>query len=166
MTTTTRHNDHVGPPPPQPARHPYTGADEEGGRPMTRPREALARADRIQIALLAGLFALLAAILGAGAVAYTSLSGQLLAIDHNTHEEIVRLGTEVRGEIAGLRMEMRGEIAGLRTEMRGEIAGLRTEMQRLADRVARIETRVALIETRVARIETMIEIHHGALPGS
>ena len=155
MTTTTRHNDHVGPPPPQPARHPYTGADEEGGRPMTRPREALARADRIQIALLAGLFALLAAILGAGAVAYTSLSGQLLAIDHNTHEEIVRLGTEVRGEIAGLR-----------TEMRGEIAGLRTEMQRLADRVARIETRVALIETRVARIETMIEVQPGALPGS
>ena len=155
MTTTTRHSDHVGPPPPQPARHPYTGADEEGGRPMTRPREALARADRIQIALLAGLFALLAAILGAGAVAYTSLSGQLLAIDHNTHEEIVRLGTEVRGEIAGLR-----------TEMRGEIAGLRTEMQRLADRVARIETRVALIETRVARIETMIEVQPGALPGS
>ncbi len=159
MTTTTRHNDHVGPPPPQPARHPYTGADEEGGRPMTRPREALARADRIQIALLAGLFALLAAILGAGAVAYTSLSSQLLAIDHNTHDEIVRLGTEVRGEIAGLRMEMRGEIAGLRTEMReeitgvrGEIAGLRTEMQRLTD--------------RVARIETMIELHHGALPGS
>ncbi len=155
MTTTTRHSDHVGPPPPQPARHPYTGADEERGRPMTRPREALARADRIQIALLAGLFALLAAILGAGAVAYTSLSGQLLAIDHNTHEEIVRLGTEVRGEIAGLR-----------TEMRGEIAGLRTEMQRLADRVARIETRVALIETRVARIETMIEVQPGALPGS
>ena len=159
MTTTTRHNDHVGPQPPQPARHPYTGADEEGGRPMTRPREALARADRIQIALLAGLFALLAAILGAGAVAYTSLSSQLLAIDHNTHDEIVRLGTEVRGEIAGLRMEMRGEIAGLRTEMReeitgvrGEIAGLRTEMQRLTD--------------RVARIETMIELHHGALPGS
>ena len=144
MTTTTRHSDHVGPPPPQPARHPYTGADEERGRPMTRPREALARADRIQIALLAGLFALLAAILGAGAVAYTSLSGQLLAIDHNTHEEIVRLGTEVRGEIAGLR----------------------TEMQRLADRVARIETRVALIETRVARIETMIEVQPGALPGS
>ena len=137
MTTTTRHSDHVGPPPPQPARHPYTGADEEGGRPMTRPREALARADRIQIALLAGLFALLAAILGAGAVAYASLSGQLLAIQQSTHEEIVGLGTEVRGEIAGLR----------------------TEMQRLTDRVARIET-------RVARIETMIEIHHGALPGS
>ena len=142
MTETTRHGIHVGARPPEASRQPYTGADEERGRPMTRTpvetsaaggvraREALARADRIQIALLAGLFALLSAMLGAGALGYTALSGQLLAIQQNTHEEI----------------------AGLRVEMHEEFRGLRADMQQLSE--------------RMARIETMIEFHHGPLPGS
>ena len=147
MIKTTTHSDHVGGQPRQPSRHPYTGPDEERGRPMTRHPEALARADRIQIALLAGLFALLAAILGAGALAYTSLSGQLLAIQQHTHEEL----TEVREELGELRTEVREEIAELRTEVREELAELRAGMQRLSD--------------RVARIEALIEARPGALPG-
>lgn len=138
MTETTTHGAYGGARSPQPSPQPYTATDEERGGPMTRSpavtsavsgirsREALARADRIQIALLAGLFALLAAILGAGALAYTSLSGQLLAVQQNVHEEI-----------AGLRTE-------LQTEMRGEFRSLREEMQALSDRVARIETMIGI----------------------
>ena len=163
MTETTTHGAYGGAQSPQPSRQPYTGADDERGRSMTRTpaeiaaasgvrsREPLARADRIQIALLAGLFALMAAMLGAGALGYTALSGQLLAIQQNMHEEIAGLRTEMHGETAGLRTEMREEIAGLRTEMRDGFRELRAEMQHLSE--------------RVARIETLIEIHHGPLPG-
>ena len=127
-----------------------------------RSREPLARADRIQIALLAGLFALMAAMLGAGALGYTALSGQLLAIQQSMHEEIAGLRTEMHGETAGLRTGMREEIAGLRTEMREEIAGLRTDMR---DGFRELRVEMQHLSERVARIETLIEIHHGPLPG-
>ena len=108
MTKTTTHGAYGGAQSPQPSRQSYTGVDDERGRPMTRTpagtsaasgvrsREPLARADRIQIALLAGLFALVAAMMGAGALGYTALSGQLLAIQQNMHEEIGGLRTDVQ----------------------------------------------------------------------
>ena len=79
-------------------------------------------------------------MMGAGALGYTALSGQLLAIQQKMHEEI-----------AGLLAEMRGENAGLRTEMRDGCRELRAEMQHLSE--------------RVARIETLIESRQGSLPG-
>ena len=58
-----------------------TGMEAEGLPGSARPpREPLARADRIQIAMLAGLFAMLAAMLAAGAVGFTTLSGQILGL--------------------------------------------------------------------------------------
>ena len=62
----------------------------------SRSRESLARADRIQIALLAGLFALLPAMLGAGALAYTALSGQLLEFQQSVHQEMSGLRSEMQ----------------------------------------------------------------------
>ena len=103
-------------------------------------REPLARADRIQIAMLAGLFAMLAAVLGAGAVGFTTLNGQLLGLQ----KQVGDLRTEVHEEVGGLRTEMHKEIGGLRTEMHKEIGGLRTEIQKeireLSDRLTRVET--------------------------
>ncbi len=107
MTETTA-RAHLGAPSPQPPPRPYTepdGGDERSmGRAPVEPsagtgvrsRESLARADRIQIALLAGLFALLAAMLGAGALAYTSLSGQLLQFQQSVHGEISGLRSEIQ----------------------------------------------------------------------
>ena len=108
MNETTTHGSHLGAPSSQPPRRPYTEPDGGNERLMrrtptersaasgVRSREALARADRIQIALLAGLFALLSVMLAAGALGYTALSGQLLAIQQNTHEEFRGLRADMQ----------------------------------------------------------------------
>ena len=150
----------------------YTPGESEPGRAMTsveagrlagRPaasREPLGRAERLHLAVLAGVFALLAAVLSAGAIAFTSLSGQILGLQEQMgglraemREEIGDLRAEMHEEIGGLRAEMRGEIGSLRAEMRGEIGGLRAEMREeigeLSERMTRIET---LIETHLVRV--------------
>ena len=87
-----------------------TGMEPEGHPGSALPRrEPLARADRIQIAMLAGLFAMLAAMLGAGAVGFTTLSGQILGLQ----KQVGDLRTEVHEEIGGLRIEMQKEIGDL-----------------------------------------------------
>ena len=72
-----------------------------------------------------------AAMLGAGALGFTAISGQLL---------------DMQKQIGGLRTDMQTEIGGVQTE----IGNLRTDMQKqigeLSERMARVET---LIETRL-----------------
>ena len=124
----------------------------EAGRLTGRPavaREPLGRVERLQLAVLAGMFVLLAAMLSAGAIAFTSLSGQILGLQEQIggiHEEIGGLRAEMHEEIGGLRAEMHGEIGGLRAEMREEFAGLREEIGELSERMTRIET---LLETHL-----------------
>ena len=132
----------------------YTpGASEQGramksaeaGRLAGRPavaREPLGRVERLQLAVLAGVFVLLAAMLSAGAIAFTNLSGQILGLQ----EQMGNFRAEVHEEIGGLRAEVHGEIGGLRAEMREEVAGLREEIGELSERMTRIET---LLETHL-----------------
>ena len=122
------------------------GAEPVAGR-NGRTREPLTRTERLLITMFVAMFA---AQIGAGAVAFAAISGQLVDMQQQMHEEIAGLRSEVREEIAGLRSEMRGEIAGLRSEMRGEIAEVREEIGKLTE--------------RVTRIETFLQIHHGPLP--
>ena len=59
----------------------------EAGRLAGRPAafgEPFGRAERLHLAVLAGLFFLLAAMLSAGAIAFTSLSGQILGLQTGT----------------------------------------------------------------------------------
>ena len=110
----------------------------EAGRLAGRPaasREPFGRVERVQLTVLAGMFVLVAAVLSAGAIAFTNLSGQILG-----------LRTEMREEIGGLRTEMREEIGGLRAEMREEIGELSDRMGQLSERMTRVET---LIETHL-----------------
>ena len=121
----------------------YTPGASEQGRAMTsaeagrltrRPaasREPLGRVERLQLAVLAGVFVLLAAMLSAGAIAFTNLSGQILGLQE-------QIGG-IHEEIGGLRAEMHEEIGGLRAEMREEIG-------ELSERMTRIET---LLETHL-----------------
>ena len=119
-----------------------TGMEPEGHPGSARPpREPLARADRIQIAMLAGLFAMLAAMLGAGAVGFTTLSGQILGLQ----KQVGDLRTEVHEEIGGLRTEMQKGIGGLRIEMQKEIGDL-------SGRITRVET---LIQTHLVPRSTI-----------
>ena len=130
-----------------------TGMEAEGRPGSARPpREPLARADRIQIAMLAGLFAMLAAVLGAGAVGFTTLSGQLLGLQ----KQVGDLRTEVHAEVGGLRTEMHKEIGGLRTEIHKEIGGLRVEMQQ---EIGKLSDRMTRVEERITSVETLIRTH-------
>ena len=128
--------------PEEPGRSYTPGASEqdramtskEAGRLAGRPtasREPLGRAERLQLTVLAGFFVLLAAMFGAGAAAYTTLSDQMLGLQE-------QMGG-IREEIGDVRAEMHEEIGGLRAEMREEIG-------ELSERMTRIET---LIETRL-----------------
>ena len=92
--------------------------------------------------MLAGLFVLVAAMLGAGALAFSTLSGQMLGLQ----EQVGDLRTELHEEIGGLRTEMHEEIGGLRAEMREEMGKLSDRMDQLSDRMTRVET---LIETHL-----------------
>ena len=110
----------------------YTPGASEQGRAMTNveagrlggcpaaSREPFGRAERLHLRVLAGTFALVAAMFGAGAIALNNLSGQIL----------------------GLRAEMREEIGQLsdRTDQ------LSDRMDQFSDRLTRVET---LIETHL-----------------
>lgn len=89
------------------------------------------RADRIQIAMFGGVFAMFAALLAAGALGFTTLSGQLL---------------DMQKQVGDLRTEMQQEIGGLRAEMHREFGEMRKEISDLTDRMTRVET---LIETHL-----------------
>ena len=136
--------------PPEPDR-PYTApSDGKGvlmkGAPREEfaarsalSREPLTRTERLLITMFVTMFA---AMLGAGALGFTAISGQLL----DMQKQIGGLRTDMQTEIGGVETE----IGNLRTEMQKQISNLRTDMQKqigeLSERMARVET---LIETRL-----------------
>ncbi len=129
-----------------------TGMEAEGHPGSARPpREPLARADRIQIAMLAGLFAMLAAMLAAGAVGFTTLSGQILGLQ----KQVGDLRTEMHKEIGDLRTEMHKEIGALS----GRITRVEERITRVEERITRVEERIASVEERIASVETLIQTH-------
>ena len=95
---------------PEPQGRSYTPGEGERGRAMTGTeagrlagrarvsREPLGRMERLHLAVLAGVFVLLAAVLSAGAIAFSSLSGQILGLQ----EQIGDLRAEMREEIGKL----------------------------------------------------------------
>ena len=144
----------------------YTDRDDIRGGTVTqapadsavRSRESLSRAERIQIAFLAGLFVLMAATISAGAIAFTTITGQLLEMQRQMHED----NRALREEIGDLRIEMHEEIGGLREEMHQEIGGLREEMHQ---EIGGLREEIVELSDRITRIETFLQIHHGPLPG-
>ena len=84
-------------------------------------REPLTRTERLLVTMFVTMFA---AMLGAGALGFTAISGQLL--------------------------DMQKQIGEFRTDMQTEIGNLRTDMHKqigeLSERMTRVET---LIETRL-----------------
>ena len=148
---------------PEASQPSYTERVGERGEAMTSPagdlrtgrarslREPVARAERIQIAMFAALVAMFAAMLGAGVVGFTAISGQLL----DMQEQIGGLRAEMHDEIGQLRAEIHEEIGQLRAEVHEEIGQLRAEMK----------DQFGELSDRIARIETVLQIQHGPLPG-
>ena len=113
-------------------------------------REPLTRTERLLITMFVTMFA---AMLGAGALGFTAISGQLLDMQKQIGGLRTDMQTEIGGvqtEIGNLRTDMQKQISNLRTDMQKQIGELRTDMQKqigeLSERMARVET---LIETRL-----------------
>ena len=136
-----------------------TGVEaERRAEPARTRREPLTRTERLLITMFVTMFA---AMLGAGALGFTAISGQLL----DMQEQIGGLRTDMQEQIGELRTDMQEqiggvqtEIANLRTEMHYEISELRAEMHdelgELSERMARVET---LIETRLVPQQPVVE---------
>ena len=129
---------------------PYTQAQDVQGRPMTGREterfsgrvEPLTRTERLLVTMFVTMFA---AMIAAGALGFTTLSGQLVDMQEHTSAQLL----DMQKQIGGLRVEMHEEIGGLRTEMREEIGGLRAEMRE----------EIGKFSERMTRIETLIETH-------
>ena len=80
--------------------------------------------------MLAGLFAMFAGVFGAGAVGFTTLSGQILGLQK--------------------------QVGDLRTEMHKEIGGLRTAMHK---EIGKLSERMTSVEERITSVETLIQTH-------
>ncbi len=135
--------------PEQPGRSYTPGASEqdramtstEAGRntgPAGRSHDPLTRPERLLVTVFVTMFG---TMLAAGALGFTTLSGQLL----DMQEQIGALQQETSAQL----LDMQREIGGLRAEMREEVGGLRAEMHE----------EIGKLSERMTRIETLIETH-------
>ena len=121
-------------------------------------REPLTRTERLLVTMFVTMFA---AMLGAGALGFTAISGQLL----DMQKQIGDLRTDVRTEIGDLRTDMRTEIGDLRTDMRTEIGDLRTDMRTemgelrtdVHQQIGELSERIGELSERMTRVETLIQ---------
>ena len=128
-------------------------AEPLAGRRNGQTREPLTRTERMLVTMFVTMFASLVA---AGAVGFTSLSGQIADLRSETHRERLALQRQMHEDNLALREEMHEDIGALRSQMQEEIGGLREEMRE----------EIGGLSDRIARIETFLQIHHGPLPGS
>ena len=110
-------------------------------------REPLTRTERLLVTMFVTMFA---AMLGAGALGFTAISGQLL----DMQKQIGGLRTDMRTEIGELRTDMQKQIGDLRTDLRTEMGELRTDMQK---QIGELSERVGELSERMTRVETLIQ---------
>ena len=135
----------------------YTPGESEQGRAMTsaepgrpaghggRSHDPLTRSERLLVTVFVTMFG---TMLAAGALGFTTLSGQLL----DMQEQIGNLQNQTSAQLLNMQEQigdMQEEIGGLRVEMHEEIGGLRVEMHE----------EIGKLSERMTRIETLIETH-------
>ena len=113
-------------------------------------REPLTRTERLLITMFVTMFA---AMLGAGALGFTAISGQLL----DMQEQIGGLRTDMQEQIGELRMDMQEQIGELRMEMHDEIGELSGRLDEFSGRLDEFSERLGELSERMARVETLIE---------
>ena len=159
--------------PPEPDR-PYTApSDGKGvwmkGAPREEPREGFAarsalsrepltRTERLLVTMFVTMFV---TMLGAGALGFTAISGQLL----DMQKQIGGLRTDLQTEIGGLRTDLQTEIGDLRTDLQTEIGDLRTDLQTeigelrtdMQKQIGELSERMGELSERMTRVETLIQ---------
>ena len=106
--------------------------------------EPLTRAEKLLVTVFVTMFATLGT---GGALAFTTLSGQLV---------------DMQGQTSAQLLDMQKQIGTLRTEMHEEIGTLRTEMH---EEIGNLSERMARVEERLTGIESFIRTHHGPPAG-
>ena len=134
---------------------PYTQARDTQGRPMpgreterfARRAEPLTRTEKLLVTIFVTMFATLVA---AGALGFTTLSGQLV----NMQEQIGDLQQETSAQLLG----MQKQIGDLQQETSAQLLGMQRQIGELSERIARVEE-------RLTGIESFIRTHHGPPAG-
>ena len=112
-------------------------------------REPLTRTERLLVTMFVTMFA---AMLGAGALGFTAISGQLL----DMQKQIGELRTDTQTEIGNLRTDLHKQIGGVRTE----IADLRTDLHKqIGEFRTEMHDEIGELSERMAGVETLIETH-------
>ena len=162
---------------PQGQERPYTPPSDGQGLPMTgapmeqfaersaRSSEPLTRTERLLVTMFVTMFA---TMLAAGALGFTTISGQLLDMQQQiggVQTEIGNLRTEMHKEIGDLSERItRVEERIIRVEERitgieDRITGIEERITRVEERITRVEERITGIEDRITGIETLIQTH-------
>ena len=137
----TKSETHAPAPPADLPGQPYTQAQDAQERPMkgseterlAQRGEPLTRAEKLLVTVFVTMFATLGT---GGALAFTTLSGQLV---------------DMQGQTSAQLLDMQKQIGALRTEMHEEIGNL--------------SERMARVEERLTGIESFIRTHHGPPAG-
>ena len=159
---------------------PYTQAQDAQERPMkgseterlAQRGESLTRAEKLLVTVFVTMFATLGT---GGALAFTTLSGQLVDMQGQTSAQLL----DMQGQTSAQLLDMQKQIGALRTEMHEEIGNLSERMTRVEERLTRVEQRITRVEARMTRveermtrveqrmtgIESFIRTHHGPPAG-
>ena len=146
------------------SERPYTRPQDERGRPMTgrgtehfaghggRSGEPLSRTERLLITMFITMFA---ATLGAGALGFTALSGQLLDMQ-----------TQLGGQLLDMQTQMGSQLLDMQTQMGSQLLGVQKQIGGLSERVGNLEGRMATLEERMTSVETLIQTRLVPQPGA
>lgn len=130
---------------------PYTRSRDEPGETMTREaaqpagrsagasREPLTRTERLLVTMFVTMFG---TMLAAGALAFTTLSGQMLDIQN----QMLDLQKQMSGQMLDLQKQMSGQMLDFQEQMSGQMLDLQKQTGELSERIVRVET---LIETHL-----------------
>ena len=132
----------------------YTQARDTQGRPMTGRKtehsagrgEPLTRPEKLLVTVFVTMFATLVA---AGALGFTTLSGQLVDMQRQTSAQFLDTQEQIgdlRRETSGQLLDMQRQIGDLRKEIGSQLLDMQRQIGELSERMARMET---LIETRL-----------------
>ena len=153
------------------SERPYTRPQDERGRPMTgrgtehfagpggRSGEPLSRTERLLITMFITMFA---ATLGAGALGFTALSGQLLDMQTQLGGQLLDMQTQMGSQLLGVQTQMGSQLLGVQKQ----IGGLSERVGNLEGRMATLEGRMATLEERMTSVETLIQTRLVPQPGA
>ena len=175
MNEPTQEPTEASVPLPEAQNEPYTQPRDEPGGPMIRgapepagrggaySREPLTRTERLLVTMFVTMFA---TMLGAGALGFTTLSGQLLDMQEQisgVQEQIGGVEKDIGGQlldmqeqIGGVQKEIGGQLLDMQKHLGGQILGLQKQ---IGDLRTEMHDEIGELSQRMTGVETLIQTH-------